>query len=143
MAKYETNLASEFFVLSTLYRLGLDANLTLGNKKSVDITVVLGPSDVITIDVKAVAKCMDWPISNRRVAHPDRHFVVLLCYNDAFGDPAVAPDSWVVPFGDLATGDLTKDFRGDMRCIVRRRLLQQGERYREAWSLLRPTGQPG
>ena len=30
-------------MLSVLYRLGLDANLPLGNKKSVDITVVLGP----------------------------------------------------------------------------------------------------
>ena len=38
---YNTNLASEFYVLSMLYRLGFDANLTLGNKKSVDITVVL------------------------------------------------------------------------------------------------------
>ena len=38
---YNTNLASEFYVLSMLYRPGLDANLTLGNKKSVDIAVVL------------------------------------------------------------------------------------------------------
>ena len=51
---YNTNLASEFYVLSMLYRLGLDANLTLGNKKSVDIAVVLGPGHAITVDVKAV-----------------------------------------------------------------------------------------
>jgi hypothetical protein len=57
---YNTNLASEFYVLSMLYRLGLDANLTLGNKKSVDITVVLGPGRAVTIDVKAVAGKMDW-----------------------------------------------------------------------------------
>jgi hypothetical protein len=36
-----TNLASEFFVLSALHRLGLDAVLTLGNKKSVDIAVLI------------------------------------------------------------------------------------------------------
>lgn len=29
---YNTNLASEFFVLSMLYRLGFDANLTLGTR---------------------------------------------------------------------------------------------------------------
>lgn len=42
MAKsgYNTNLASEFYILSMLHRLGADAMLTLGNKKSVDITVV-------------------------------------------------------------------------------------------------------
>ena len=34
---YNTNLASEFYVLSMLYRCGLDASLTLGNKKSVDV----------------------------------------------------------------------------------------------------------
>src|SRR3954471_20641077 len=57
---YNTNLASEFYVLSALYRLGMDANLTLGNKKSVDIAVVLGPGHAITVDVKAVAGKMDW-----------------------------------------------------------------------------------
>lgn len=45
---YNTNLASEFYVLSMLYRMGFDANLTLGNKKSVDIAVVLGPGRAIT-----------------------------------------------------------------------------------------------
>ena len=37
---YDTNLASEFYALSALYRPGLDAVLTLGNKKSVDLAVV-------------------------------------------------------------------------------------------------------
>lgn len=29
---YDTNLAAEFYVLSCLHRIGLTANLTLGNK---------------------------------------------------------------------------------------------------------------
>jgi len=36
---YNTNLASELYVLSALHRLGLDAVLTLGNKKSVHLSV--------------------------------------------------------------------------------------------------------
>lgn len=36
---YGTNLASEFYVLSAFYRLGLDAKLTLGNKKGFAIVV--------------------------------------------------------------------------------------------------------
>jgi len=36
---YNSNRASEFHVLACLYRLGHDAALTLGNKKSVDIAV--------------------------------------------------------------------------------------------------------
>jgi hypothetical protein len=34
---YNTNLASEFHVIALLHGLGLEANLTLGNKKAVDI----------------------------------------------------------------------------------------------------------
>ena len=37
MSKYNTNMASEFYVLSMLHRIGVDAALTLGNKKAVDI----------------------------------------------------------------------------------------------------------
>lgn len=58
---YDTNLASEFHVISLLHRLGLEANLTLGNKKAVDIVVVRRAGDAITIDVKAVAEKYDWP----------------------------------------------------------------------------------
>jgi hypothetical protein len=55
MTTYNTNLASEFYVLSMLHRLGYDALLTLGNKKSVDILLVRENDDVITIDVKGLA----------------------------------------------------------------------------------------
>lgn len=50
---HNTNLAAEFYVLSILYRLGINAHLTLGNKKSVDI-VVEKEDKVITIDVKGL-----------------------------------------------------------------------------------------
>jgi hypothetical protein len=49
---YNTNLASEFYVLAALHRLGLDAVLTLGNKKSVDLAVVRDAGDSVTVDVK-------------------------------------------------------------------------------------------
>jgi len=55
MSGYNTNLASEFYALSTLHRLGADANLTLGNKKFVDIAVIRGEGDAITVDVKGLA----------------------------------------------------------------------------------------
>ena len=45
MTKYNTNLASEFYVLSMVHRLGVDASLTLGNKKAVDIIVLNGKQD--------------------------------------------------------------------------------------------------
>jgi hypothetical protein len=51
---YATNLASQFYVVAVLYRLGFDVHLTLGNKKTVDIVSVRAPGDAVTIDVKAV-----------------------------------------------------------------------------------------
>jgi hypothetical protein len=61
---YNTNLAAEFYVLSMMHRLGAEANLTLGNKKSVDIASVRGAGDVITIDVKGLAGSTAWPVDN-------------------------------------------------------------------------------
>ena len=51
---HNTNLAGEFWVLSALNRLGIEAQLTLGNKKSVDI-IVIRNSTIYTLDVKALA----------------------------------------------------------------------------------------
>ena len=56
---YATNLASEFFVMSSLHRLGLAANLTLGNKKGIDIVGACVPVRAITIEGKAVAGKID------------------------------------------------------------------------------------
>ena len=36
MKGYNTNLASEYYVLSTLYRLAFDSFITLENKKRID-----------------------------------------------------------------------------------------------------------
>lgn len=56
MGNYNTNLAAEFYVLSILHRLGAEAILTLGNKKSVDVVVVRASGDVVTVDVKGLAR---------------------------------------------------------------------------------------
>src|ERR1043165_7823281 len=99
---YNTNLASEFYVLSTLYRLGLNANLTLGNKKSVDITIVLGPGRAITVDVKAVAAKMDWLMGSRSDVAKENHFIILVSYDGRFDDPDAKPRCWIVRAADLA-----------------------------------------
>lgn len=64
MATYNTNLAAEFFVLSMLHRLGMDASLTLGNKKSADTVVVRDSGHVVTVDVKGLAGTISWPDDN-------------------------------------------------------------------------------
>lgn len=97
-----TNMASEFFTLSALYRLGVEPLLTLGNKKGVDIYIPQAGSEMISVEVKAVAKRMDWMFGDAPFASSPRKWVVLLCYNAAFDDLAQAPDSWVIPSAVVA-----------------------------------------
>ena len=51
---YNTNRASEYYVLSVLYRLDLNAYLTLGNKKAIDTVIDFGDR-LCTVDVKGLA----------------------------------------------------------------------------------------
>lgn len=74
---YQTNLASEFYVMSLLYRRHLDAHLTLGNKKSIDIVVCIDDGRTLAIDVKAVAGKMDWLMGKRPFSPRKDHFVVV------------------------------------------------------------------
>jgi len=68
---YDTNLASEFYVLSCLHRIGLTANLTLGNKKGVDIGVARKAGDSVTGKVKNIAKRDDWVAKTIASPHPE------------------------------------------------------------------------
>lgn len=97
---YNTNLASEFHVLSVLHRLGVDATLTLGNKKSVDIAVIKGAGRSITVDVKGLAGRTSWPVDNVKAVKPG-HFLVFVCYLGKISDPEVQPEVWVVPSAEV------------------------------------------
>jgi hypothetical protein len=83
MSRYDTNLASEFYVLSCLHRLGLTANLTLGNKKGVDIVVVRDAGDAVTVEVKGLAGKYEWPASSWSASRGASRS--LLCRPRAYG----------------------------------------------------------
>ncbi|HKJ63515.1 MAG TPA: hypothetical protein VKA94_16210 [Hyphomicrobiales bacterium] len=100
MSRYDTNLASEFFVLSSVHCLGAEASLTLGNKKSVDIFVARGKR-VVTVEVKGVAGSYDWPADNIPRESRPSHFVVLVTYNGRITQPEIAPSVWVIPHKSL------------------------------------------
>ncbi len=134
MKPYDTNLASEFFVLSSLHRLGADATLTLGNKKSVDIVVVRKAGDAITIDVKGVAGRWDWPADNiREPKHPGKQFLVLIIYEGKITDLSSNPSVWIIPYKQVSK--FIKKYSG--RKNISRMLIQNnGKRYRDAWRLI-------
>jgi hypothetical protein len=134
MTSYDTNLAAEFHVLSCLHRLGITANLTLGNKKGVDIVVVRDAGDAATVEVKGVAKKHDWPASNLFSGHPDRHFVVLVSYEGFIDDPDMAlPRSWIFPFTEI---EPFKRYYKNRTNVSRSAVLADGGRFENAWHLI-------
>lgn len=77
-----TGSGAEFYVLSCLHRMGLDAHPTLGNRKGVDIVVLRDDGDAATVEVKGHAGMYEWPAGNLRSPHPEKHFVVLVTFEE-------------------------------------------------------------
>jgi len=140
MPKYDTNLAAEFYILSCLHRLGISANLTLGNRKGVDIVVARDSGDVVTIDVKGIAKKYDWPADNLSARDPDRHFVVLVCFNGVIADPKMpSPDIWVIPYARIRP--FIRNYA--TRINVSRAAITTGaSKYKDAWYLIEKVNLP-
>lgn len=131
MRGYNTNLAAEFYVLSMLHRLGADANLTLGNKKSVDIAVIRGEGNSITIDVKGLEGTTGWPIDNIGPGNP-KHFIAFVCFQGKIADPSVAPLVWVIP--SLKVAALAYHAPGGRKLMRVSTLKAEGAAYRDAWN---------
>jgi hypothetical protein len=133
LSKHETNLASEFYVLAALYRLGADASLSLGNKKAVDITVVRAAGDAVTIDVKGVAGKYDWPADNISLMPRKRHFFAFVSFEGKFEDPRAVPSIWVVPHVHVEQFRAKYSGRSN---VSRAKLVAEGDSFRENWALL-------
>jgi hypothetical protein len=129
---YNTNLAAEFYVLSMLHRLKADANLTLGNKKSVDIAVIHDAGDSVTVDVKGLAGKTSWPVDNFTVK--PKHFLVLVCFLGKIDDPSVPPEVYVLPASRAHA--ITYNAPGGRRVIPLSRARSKGKRFKDAWNLL-------
>jgi len=133
MSGYNTNLASKFYVLSILHRLGIDATLTLGNKKSVDIAVIRDAGDAITVDVKGLAGTTSWPVDNFR--EKPRHFLALVCFLNKIDDPNVLPEVYVVPSEQVKR--LTYTAPGGRKVLQLSTIRRDGAEFRNAWHQLR------
>ncbi len=94
-------MAGEFFVLACLHRLGVEAYLTLGNTKAVDIVVRRQGGSSLTIDVKSVADRADYWVSQPPDRRGQDHIVVFLSFDGRIADPLASPTVWVVPFDSL------------------------------------------
>jgi len=135
VTKYNTNLASEFYVLSMLHRFGWDASLTLGNKKSVDIVVVRESGDVVTIDVKGLAGKTAWPVDNVKKLD-DKHFLVFVSFLGKINDHTVLPEVYVVPSKSLPPL-VYHSPNGKRHVLNLHRMRKDGAEFRDAWDLLK------
>jgi len=133
MSGYNTNLASEFHVLSVLHRLGAEACLTLGNKKGVDIFLIRDTGASVIVEVKGVAGKFDWPADNILPQEGRLHFVVLVSYEGKIQDPSIAPSVWVVP--GKVIGTFIKQYKG-RRVVSRAKLLKEGVVFKDRWQSL-------
>jgi len=133
MTKYNTNLASEFHVLSVLHRLGVNAYLTMGNKKSVDIVISDDEANLKTIDVKGIAKKYDWPADNIKSPKKGKHFIALVSFEEKISDPTFSPNVWIIPHKNLPK--FIKQYK-TRKNISRSLIVNKGEKYLNAWELI-------
>ena len=95
---FNTGIASEYLVLSMLYRLNYEAYITMGNKKSVDIWIMRDDKTAVSIDVKSVREYDSIPVGN--VEAKDNHYVIFVIYNKKFeieGTPTL-PDFYILQY---------------------------------------------
>lgn len=137
MSRYHTNLAAEFYVLSCLHRRGLDAHLTLGNRKGVDIVVVREAGDAVTIEVKGLAGKYEWPAENLQSQGLGEHFVVLVSFEGRILEAAMPPPRvWVVPFSEVQR--FTRKYRTRTN-VARSLITRDGAEFENAWWLISGT----
>lgn len=117
-----------------LYRLGFEASLTLGNKKSVDIMVALESGDTVTIDVKGLAGKTGWPVDNVR-KREKKHFLIFVCFKGKIQDCTVPPEVYVVP--SMKLPPLVYHAPGGTRKVITlSKMRKEGGKFCDAWNLL-------
>jgi len=136
MKGYNTNLASEYYVLSTLYRLGFDAFITLGNKKSIDIILSLDNGRQVTIDVKGLQGKTLFPLDNlNENLKKENHFIVFLSFLDKMSDPSVQPEIYIVPY-KAVSGLMYHSPNKKRKGINLSALRKSGKKYQD-WNVLK------
>ncbi len=124
---FNTGIASEYLILSKLYRLELEAYISQGNKKSVDIRVIKNDGKPISIDVKSVRDYSSMVVNNV-VSRPD-HFLIFVIYNKKFNDLSIEPSIFIVPSEDVQA--ISQSF-GEEKRVMKGKL----EKYKNCWNLL-------
>lgn len=135
-----TNLACEYYVLSLLYRKGIDAAITIGNKKSIDI-VVQKKNRSLTIDVKGLKGQSSFPVDNLSLFSKN-HFIVFISFLDRISESKTLPEIYVVPSMDViksfkelnGKGLIYKNPKGNRQVVPLSCLRKLSRRYSDNWN---------
>jgi hypothetical protein len=138
---FNTHLAAEFFVMSALHRLGANALLTLGNKKTVDIVVEKG-RDTLTLEVKGLATKGSFPIGDYSAKAGDaHHYYVFVSFLGNIADPANPPDVYIVPAKDLDGKKLVSPNKvNNVLYSTLEEVKENRSRYKNNWAALIEKG---
>ena len=130
---YHTNLATEFYVLSVLHRLEIDASLTLSNRKGIDIIVLGSQGEMISVEVKGSKGTTGWWVNNVETREKG-HYIIFVTYKNKMDELEELPECWVIP-----SKELDKFIRPNPnnKIVGRERLTKYGSDYRNAWSLIK------
>ena len=124
---FNTGIASEYLILSKLYRLELEAYISQGNKKSLDIRVIRENGIPVSIDVKSVRGYSSLVVNNVEPNHD--HFLVFVIYNNKFDNLNIEPDIFVVPSIELPS--ITETY-GQEKRVMKGSLIN----YKNAWQYI-------
>ena len=124
---FNTGIASEYLILSKLYRLELEAYISQGNKKGIDIRVIRKNGTPVSIDVKSVRGYSSLVVNNVEFNH--EHFLVFVIYNNKFDNLDIEPDIFIVPSLELPS--ITEIYGSEKR-VMKGNL----EKYKNMWNFL-------
>jgi len=124
---FNTGIASKYLILSKLYRLELEAYISQGNKKSIDIRVFSKNGIPISVDVKSVRGYSSLVVNN--VIPKKDHFLVFVIYNNKFYELNCEPEIFIVPSVDIT--EITETYGNEKR-VMKGSL----KKYKDSWHYL-------
>lgn len=110
---HNTGIAAEYFVLSQLYRQSIEAYVTIGNKKSIDIRIIKKDKTPISLDVKAVRGYTSLIINN--LTYASDHFVAFVIYNEKFEQVDYMPEVYIIP--SLIVQEIKRSYKDQVRVM--------------------------
>jgi hypothetical protein len=105
----------------------VNAFISLGNKKSIDIVIKAKNGSSISVDVKSVQGYSSIVVNNVKAAAD--HFIVVVVFKNKFADPTVLPDFYIIPSAEAA--GLSENYKGQLRLLKGKIVI-----YQDKWKLL-------